>query len=413
MHETKIYTNTFFQILTKVSTSGLGFIATILIARHFGASGYGDFTKITAFVGLFYLLTDFGLNAIFLQWDQDKADFRQLFYLRLILSMAIIALINALVLILPYNSQLNLGFSPALHSGIAIFSLTVLTQSIMTSAAAIFQKRLRYDLQTISTILGSLLTLSCILFFLQQKLPLNSILLSYVFGGLLTSLTALFLQGEKIKPITLSKTATVQLLTQSLPLGLMLFFNLIYFQIDTIILSFFRPAAQVGIYGYAYKYFDFLIAIPLFLSNAIYPFLLSKSQKNLRHYYLFSQKYLLIFLFFSIITLIPAWFAAPLLAIIKTDFIPAIPLFRILILSLPIFFLTSILQWILITQNQKTYLLKIYLSAAILNALLNLLFIPTYGATAAALITGISELLVLASLFYKFIRMKPSASTQT
>jgi O-antigen/teichoic acid export membrane protein len=104
--------------------------------------------------------------------------------------------------------------------------------------------------------------------------------------------------------------------------------------------------------------------------------------------------------------MIPAWFLAPLIAIVKKDFIPSIFIFRILLLSLPVFFLTNILQWILIAKNKKVYLLKIYLIAALLNVLLNLFFIPKYSYIAAAIITGISEGLILILLFIKFLSLK-------
>jgi O-antigen/teichoic acid export membrane protein len=185
----------------------------------------------------------------------------------------------------------------------------------------------------------------------------------------------------------------------------MLFFNLVYFRIDIIILSLFKSTIDVALYGYAYKYFEFLLAIPLFLSNAIYPLLL-QTLKNLRKYYEISQKYLLIFFLFSIAIAIPAWIFAPFIAIVKKDFIPSVLVFKILLLSLPVFFLTNILQWILITRNKKAYLLKIYILAAIINMLLNLLFIPKYSYIASAIITGVSEALILILLFYKFTALK-------
>jgi O-antigen/teichoic acid export membrane protein len=411
MQERKIYSNTLYQIITKLATSGLGFLATIFIARYFGAAGYGDFTKITAFIGLFYLLPDFGINAIFLQQPEQKSDFRNLVSLRIILSLLIIALVNGLLLLLPYNPTANIGFPPPLRLGVLIFSFTILSQALLTSAAAIFQKKLRYDLQTLAVSIGSFLTLIIVLIVSLLHLPLEYILAAYTVGGLVSSACALLFQSEKLLPLYLQKETAIQLLKDSLPLGLMLLFNLVYFRIDTIILSFYRTSVDVGIYGYAYKFFDFLIAIPLFLSNAIYPFLL-KNQKNLRLYYSFSQKYILIFLLFSIIVLIPAWICAPLLAIVKAEFTPSIQVFRLLTLSLPIFFLTSILQWTLITQNQKLYLLQVYLFSALINTLLNLLFIPHFGYTASAIITGLSELIVLLLLYYKFIRMKNNLPPQ-
>lgn len=405
MPEKKIFTNTFYQILTKIFTSASGFIITILIARYFGAKGYGDFTKITAFVGLFYLIVDFGLNAIFLQLEEKEARFNRLLSLRLLLSVLIVVSVNCLVLLLPFNRARDIGFPPDLRLGSFIFSLTIIFQAILLSSSAIFQKKLRYDLYLLSMTIGTLLTLGLISVFSLMRMPLEYILFSYVAGSAISSVISLMVIKENIKPFGFTQKFALKIIKDSLPLGLMLFFNLIYFRVDIIILSLLKNTVDVALYGYAYKYLEFLLAIPLFLSNAVYPFLLG-SLKNLRSYYAFSQKYILVFLLISVIVMIPAWLFAPLIAVVKKDFIPSIIIFRILVLSLPVFFLTNILQWILIAKNKKAYLLKIYILAALLNIILNLFFIPKYSYTAAAIITGASEGFILIFLFYKFLSLK-------
>ncbi len=409
MSEKKIFTNTFYQILTKVFTSASGFIITILIARYFGAKGYGDFTKITAFVGLFYLIADFGLNAIFLQLEEKEARLNRLLSLRLLLSVLIVLAVNCSVLLLPFNRSQDIGFPPELRLSSFIFSLTIIFQAILLSSSAIFQKKLRYDLYMLSMTAGTVITLILISVFSIMQTPLEYILLSYVFGSAISAAISLLVIKEKLKPFGFNRNFAAKILKDSLPLGLMLFFNLIYFRVDIIILSLFKNTVDVAVYGYAYKYFEFLLAIPLFLSNAVYPFLLG-SLKNLRSYYAFSQKYILIFLLISIFVMIPAWLLAPLIAVVKKDFIPSIFIFRILLLSLPVFFLTNILQWILIAKNKKAYLLKIYILAALLNILLNLFFIPKYSYIAAAIITGVSEGLILILLSIKFLSLKSQES---
>ena len=112
--------NTFYQVFARAATSFIGFLITIIIARKFGVLGYGDFTKVTSFVALFYLVLDFGLNAFFLQYE--KANFKNLFYLRILISLIVFTCLNLIALLLPYNSVLNSGFSENARIGIFIFS---------------------------------------------------------------------------------------------------------------------------------------------------------------------------------------------------------------------------------------------------------------------------------------------------
>ncbi|HLB60886.1 MAG TPA: hypothetical protein VJL83_04760, partial [Patescibacteria group bacterium] len=60
----KIAGNTLVQLIGKFVTAGITFLITLVIARTYGVVGYGDFTKMTAYASLFYLLVDFGMNAV-------------------------------------------------------------------------------------------------------------------------------------------------------------------------------------------------------------------------------------------------------------------------------------------------------------------------------------------------------------
>ncbi len=398
-----ILKNTLFQIAARSITSLLTFLTTLLIARNFGAIGYGDFIKITTFVGLFYLVVDFGLNAIFLQKDnEENINFKDLFYLRLILSSLLFFIVNAISFILPFNKELGIGFSPTLRIGIFIFSFSIFLQGITLSSSVIFQRRLRFDLLLISTTIGSIITFLLTLFFIHLFQPLHIIVSAFVIGGVITSAISLFLSKEKIFPIVIRIRFIKSLITGSMSLGLMLIFNLIYFRIDIFLLSFFKSTTDVGIYGIAQRGFDFLIALPLFLSNALYPGLL-QNKNNYRNTIGILIKYLYISVIFSLLLIIVFWFLSPLIILVKEDFVPAIVPFRILLISLPLFFATSILQWTLISQKQQKFLMYVYLLAGILNISLNFIFIPTGSYIASAIITDISEGIVLICLIAKLV----------
>ncbi|MDP2649911.1 MAG: oligosaccharide flippase family protein [bacterium] len=404
--------NTLFQIVARIVSSGIGLLITILIARSFGVLGYGDFTKITVFIGLFYILLDFGLNPIFLKEDQEKIHFKDLFYLRLLFALLLIIVVNLISFFLPFNEQLNLGFSPSVKIGIMIFSLSLLTQAILISSAAIFQRKLRFDFLMIANIFGSLFTLLLIIYFIFHSLSLNYVLIAFVLGGLLTAVISLFLTREKIVKISLNKIFIKRLLLQSLPLALTLFFNLVYFRIDIFLLSVFKPTLDVGVYGFAYKFFDFLIALPLFLSNSIYPLLLN-SQKNHKEFFSLSKKYFFLFFLISLVVTIISFALSPILVFIKSDFALSVVPLRILIVSLPFFFLTSILQWILISQGRQKFLMVVYLVSAVLNLCLNLIFIPIASYMASAIITGVSEAFVFIVLLIAVIRLRKYLQKQT
>ena len=185
----------------------------------------------------------------------------------------------------------------------------------------------------------------------------------------------------------------------------MLFFNLVYFRIDIFLLSILKPSADVGIYGLSYKFFDTFLAIPLFLSNVLYPLLLQEINSKGRFKNIV-KRYTPVFLISSFLIIIIFWFAAPLFSVIRPEYALSVLPFRILLLSLPFFFLTSFFQWILISKKERNFLMILYLIFAVINILLNYIFIPSYGYVASAVITDICEGLVLVFMFIKLTRIK-------
>lgn len=396
----KVAANTVFQIIARIFSSGSSFVITLLLARSLGINGYGDFAKITAFVSLFYFLSDFGLNAIFLQKEHPKG-FAQLFQLRLFMSIIVIIGMNLVAFLLPYSPITGIGFSPMVKLGIMLFSLTIFSESLTNSATAIFQKKISYEFVMLGSFVGSIITVVTIWLALLFTHSLLVVLFCFVVGAMTESGIAFFLTKEKKVFVMLDVQFIKRLLQESLPIALMLFCNLLYFRIDMIILSLLRASGDVAVYDFAYKFFDFLIALPLFLSNSLYPSLLEEKNNQsqiLRH--------VLIFFIVSLPIAIIAWLASPLIDFIKQDFHSSIFVLRILVISLPVFFITSITQWILIARKKQMFLLWVYAIALVINIIGNLAFIPHYSYIASAVLTDVGELFVALMLLIKIIWTK-------
>lgn len=397
--------NTLFQTIARVISSGTSFVIAILVAREFGVNGYGDLAKITAFVSFFYLLVDFGYNAIYLQLAKESSKFRDLFYTRFLLSILLIVGVSIIAFTLPYSPRTGIGYSPIVKTGILLFSLTLITEGILYSTTALFQKNLTYKYTAVSAATGAVVSLLFVGVTILFSLPLLFIVLAYVFGALAESITSLALAKESLVPFSIDTRFIKTLTFQTLPITLMLLLNLVYFRVDSFLLALMKSTRDVAVYDLAYKFFDFLIALPLFLSNSIYPSLLA-SEKNTRNDIPKAFVYAFWFLCIGSLLVIPVWFLTPLLVFIKPDFLAASDPLRILLVSLPVFFVTNILQWMLIAKKQQKALVVIYAVSLVANISLNIIFIPHHSYIASAIITGISEALVLVLLVVYMQMMK-------
>lgn len=378
--------NTLSQLLGRGISTVTMLIVTLIIARQFGAAGYGDFVKVTTFVAFFYLIVDFGINAIFLQ-RETREGWPALVVLRFAGGVALMATSLIILTLLPGSA--SQGYTPMVRLGILLFSPTIFLQGLITSANAIFQKKLRYDLATWAIFFGSVATV------LLLWKPTNLIMVIGVVaaGTLVTTIFSLTFASRLVGHIRFSPTVgqMKRLFIPSIPLGITLLFNLVYFRADSVVLTLTRPTTEVGIYGLAYKIFEVVLVFPTFFMNAVYPLML-KQQLKFKKIFMNSFLFLLLA---SLVSLITLWFAAPLLPFIKSDFAPSIAALRVLSLGLPFFFVTSATMWALIALQKQLSLAYIYGASMIVNVVGNIALVPTHGFMAAAWLTVICEGLVL------------------
>ena len=402
--------NTIAQIVGKIISGGTTFFVSILLARALGVDGYGDFTKITTYVAFFYLFSDFGLNAAYLQLKDGQTDKKfknALFTTRLLFSLILMFVTLAIVTFLPGSS--TQGYSMAVKMGIILFTPTVLLQALITTTNAFFQDRLRYDYAAYATVAGSLVTLVSIFLLTRILLPNAMIygsLFSFLIGTLLTTVVAIFFVKKLsgLPKLTIDTVTIKKLLFTALPLGITLLFNVIYFRIDSVILTITRSTMEVGTYGLAFKFFEMALVLPTFFMNAALPSLILAKKvadtKKLQSQIKTSGIALFIL---SIFVAIAGWIAAPLITMIKPEFLASILPFKVLLLGLPIFYLSSLSMWILVVEKKQKQMLIIYALSMIANITANIIFIPMYGYMAAAIITIASELCIL---FASYITIK-------
>lgn len=389
--------NTTSQIIGKVVSASAALFISVIIARAYGATGYGDFTKVTTFVALFYLLSDFGLNAIYLQKEsQGKTTWQMLLGTRLVISLILTFCAVSVLAFLPMSTIA--GYTPLVRLAIILFAPTIVAQGVITTANAYFQKRFRYDLSAASVSVGSLVSFGLIWFFAQTTTQATGLLLTIFalgMGSLVTSLVSLFFVKKlEMSLIPLFTPAVFfGLVRSSLPLGLTLIFNLVHFRIDSFVLTLTRSTAEVGIYGFAYKLFETSLVAPTFFMNALYPLLLIASPSRFRQ---MVKKSFLVLIGLSLGTTVFFWTLAPQITHVRPEFILSISVLRILSLGLPFFFVSSLFMWALIARKKLGILVLIYGISMLITGFADVYFIPTYGYIAASWITVISEGLVLA-----------------
>lgn len=393
-------------------SSGFGFVIAILLARIYGVNDFGEYVKITAYVSAFWIMGDFGLNAIVLQKYSSQNDlneitdrFNLLLTLRIFFSLFLIFVSISILSFVPS------GYTAASKLGIILMSFTILSQNIHLTCNSLFQHNLAYQKTLIALTLTNIASFILILIGIYLKAPIIFVTSTFSAAGLVLIVVSLLLARKYVSKITLvfDFLKMRKLFVSATPLGLVLIFNVLYFHIDSFLLAVLKTNRDVGLYGYAYKFFETALVIPTFYGNSIYPVLLSRLKNDKQGFHKLFKKSFLLLLAGSLVLTGIFIIISPFLIKISVNsvaFAGSVSSLQILSLSFPVYFLTSIFMWLYVSLNKKGFLLFTYGSSLLINAVLNLMFIPRFGYLASAWITGVSEayILLIFLLFYRFSR---------
>ena len=201
----------------------------------------------------------------------------------------------------------------------------------------------------------------------------------------------------------------------------------IFWRIDVWILRPLAGAASVGLYSIGLKYLDGLNIIPSVSTMAIFP-LMSRFARAESHTGSGSllRSYILSLRLLTMISLPVAmavtFLARPLVFIVGGAEYLDVPgvfdifgrqipymggadlAFQVIIWSIPIGFVNSVTQYVLIAVNQQHYLTRAFVLGVVFNVVGNLLLIPRLGYVGAALATIFSEFSLLFPFYYSVRR---------
>lgn len=411
--------NTASQILAKVFSVIITGLVVVLISRNYGKQGYGEFALMQNIPALFFILSDFGLNATALKKlgkNQDvnfsKDLYETIIALRIVISIALVIILNFIVYFFPYSQFLK--------TGIFMSSFWVITHALFSSTNIVFQHKQRYDLASLGVIMASLFTLISVVGVIKMGLDVRFVSFVYVITSLANFLFNLILANKigiktKINIRRLKEKYLIsQLLKASFPIGLTFIFSQINFKVDSLLISVMKLPTQlnldnissVAIYGLGYKVFEVSLSLPTFIMNSTYPIYINKASQNKHNFKEFFKKSVFYILVVGVIYSLLLFILSPYIISIfgGAQFAKSNQVLKILSLGLPVFFLTQPFSYFLVTLEKQKYLPIIYFIGAFFNISANLIFIPKYGFFASAYITWISEALILTLLFFACLK---------
>jgi len=394
----KIFKNTVWQVIIRIFNIIIGVLNLGLIARILGQTGFGFYTTIFAFLQMAMILVDFGLYLTLLreisttkEKQEESKIINNIFTIRFFSSLLFLLAAPIVIKLFPYDL--------IVQKGIIYFSLTFFFQSLISTLTAVFAKHLVMPKVALTDTFSKLSYFIFLFYFFRKDVDLNSILLiNSLIQGLAFILLYFFLRKYVSLRFKFDFKYWRSIFYKTWPLAITVVLNLIYFKVDTLILSAYHPPSEVGLYGAPYRVLEVLTTFPHMFMGLILPLFtaayLAKNFKKLRNIWQHT------FDFFSIISIgmiVGTWListeAMKLLA--GHEFILSGPILNVLIVATALIFFGTLFTYLVVALQAQKEIIKYFLFAAFLGLLNYFIFIPRFSYWGAAYTTLFIEFLIV------------------
>ena len=380
----------------------LGSIVVIFIARYLGDIGYGKYSFAVAFTALFSVLSDLGLSTLTIRdvaRDKSQAGryLGQVSALKVVLAIVTLLLIVIVINALDYPRETTVVVY-IIGASVIIDSFTHLFFSI-TSA---FEKM---EYEAAIKILRTIILFPLVLLIIHFNYGLISIVSSYLAASIFSFVLSIFVVLKKFaKPkFEMDLDFWRKTTKEALPFAMTAVFSMVFFRVDTVMLSVMKGDAVTGWYYAACNIINALLAIPVIYGIAIFP-VLSKYYGSARSS--FDKVGTLSFKFLLMVGL-PISVGISLLAeeiillVYGSAYLNSAYALQIMVW---VFFISCIaivpFHALNSANKQHSAMTSLGIGAG-LNVLLNLLLIPKYGLIGAAS-ASVTTFFVCFSLYFYF-----------
>jgi O-antigen/teichoic acid export membrane protein len=366
---------------------------TLFVVRHLGEVGFGQYSTVIAFCGIFGVFFELGV-AQYVQRSiaQDRDRVVDLFW-NLVAVRLLLAVTGSVTIV---ALAAGLGYAPTVVFGVFLLTVTYLPAALLMPLMTVLMANERFDVPTAVQVVGQLLTVGLGLILLAMGQGFLALLYS---GWIVMPIQivlcvwAMRRAGIGIPRRSVTPHRWMPLVRASLPFGLTAIALTYNFSADAVILGFWHGDAAVGWYSAAYRLVFNLVAVVGGFLVVITPSLtreyVTDPARVGRIVRLSVQGMMLLSLPTAVGVSI---LADPIVGLLYGDaYAPSGAILALICWDVPLLLFNAFCGNVTAAIHLEREAAKVYLLSAIVNVALNLLLIPVYGAQAAALATLVSD----------------------
>ncbi len=273
----------------------------------------------------------------------------------------------------------------------------------------------------VADIAASILVFFISWFFIRLQLGLVYLIIALILANMVAVVLAALLAIKTIDfKFQLDKNFLKNFLRESLPMGAILLLLTIDNKIDTVMLGLIQGSQAVGLYAVAYRIYDVLILGAAYFMNSLLPVLSQYGQNQRREKIkIIYQKSFDVLLIMGLVVALLGFIFSPLAVKLITqqrfaEFAPSANVMKILSLAIFLAYFNHLNGYTIVALGKQRWYFWVASSAMIFNVLTNLLVIPKFSYYGAALVTVLTEglVLIINSFFIsRLLKITPSLLT--
>ena len=400
----RIARNSLIPIAAQFGNKVVDLVFMLFVFRVLGAEGIGQYDFAAYTWLLVKTASDFGLGTLAARDVARQPELAGSWLgggtlLRLALLLASLPLLGLMLAAYVWHG----GLPPAAVLATLLLALSIAPGAIADSATAIFNGRERMTVPALVTVLSTGLKVVVAGLLLWLGGGVVGLAAAAVIVNVLSA-WALWRLVLPLAPVVVwwpgGRLARRWLLA-AWPLLLNNLLATLFFRLDIYVLQVARGVEELGFYTATYRFINFALIVPPYLTMALFPGLARQAHNDrpgLRRTVRLAVGYL-------VMLALPAAVATTALAdhliwlLAGPQFLPgSAQALRILIWFLPLSYVNGLLQYVAIALDRQRNLTAIFGLTVVFNLGANILLVPSYGYLAAAAVTVASEVVLAAPL---------------
>jgi O-antigen/teichoic acid export membrane protein len=378
----------------------------IILARALGVEEFGRLMFALSFTGIFLTFIDYGFNLLIVKEVSQKPESLKNWVGSIINAKILLSIIFTIILVITLKI---LNYTDDTLLIVGILWLSAIFYSFGFFFNNIFRGLNQFQFETYPAILLNASQFIIVGVFLLLGFKILSVAIAYFLARFFYFSYSVYLLSSKVSKISFAfnLSESIKSLKIALPYGVHAILVTLYFQIDTVFLSYFKGDVEVGYYQAAMRILMATMMVYEVVISAFFPVIAASIKNDKEKFDKYALFLNIVVIYIGLVFGIGIFiFSKPIISLLYgAQYQNSIIIMQVLAVVILLRFLgAGYALFITVAEGQKYRAIGVGLSVVV-SITLNIILIPKYGAIGAAIASLITHVVLNSIYFYFSVKL--------